>query len=132
MRKLKVSSCPECGKADAVVPILYGYPSDEVMEAAERDEIVLAGCTVGDLDPSYYCRRCLIAFEYAAIGPGGCGTPWLNRPLTLGLEILSPNETFSVGSEPGQRALGCPEASSRPNSLGLLCDENLGLNGPDI
>ena len=35
------------------------------MEAAERDEIVLAGCMVGDLDPSYYCRRCLIAFEHA-------------------------------------------------------------------
>ncbi len=49
-----------------------------------------------------------------------------------GLEIPSPNETFSVGSEPGPRALGCPEASSRPNSLGLLYDENLGLNGPDI
>ena len=45
--------------------IPYGYPSDEAMEAAERDEIVLAGCMVGETDPSYYCRRCLIAFEYA-------------------------------------------------------------------
>jgi hypothetical protein len=41
------------------------YPSDEAMEAAERDEIVLAGCMVGDLEPTYYCRRCFIAFEYA-------------------------------------------------------------------
>ena len=65
MRKPKVSSCPECGKSDVVVPILYGYPSDEAMEAAERDEIVLAGCMVSDLDPNYYCRRCLVAFEYA-------------------------------------------------------------------
>ena len=65
MRKSKVSSCPECGKTDVVVPILYGYPSDEAMEAAERDEIVLAGCMVGETDPSYYCRRCRIAFEYA-------------------------------------------------------------------
>ncbi|MCH8050466.1 MAG: hypothetical protein IIC86_00420 [Chloroflexi bacterium] len=47
------------------MPILYGYPSDEAMEAAERDEIVLAGCMDGDLDPSYYCRRCLVAFENA-------------------------------------------------------------------
>ena len=35
------------------------------MEAAERDEIVLAGCTVRDVDPNYYYRRCLIAFEFA-------------------------------------------------------------------
>lgn len=65
MRKGKVSPCLECGKSDAVVPILYGFPSAGAMEAAERDEIVLAGCMVGDADPSYYCRRCLIAFEYA-------------------------------------------------------------------
>ena len=65
MRKPKVSSCPECVRTDVVVPILYGYPSAGAMEAAERDEIVLAGCMVGDLDPSYYCRRCRIGFEYA-------------------------------------------------------------------
>ena len=47
------------------MPILYGYPSDEAMEAAERDELVLAGCMVGDLEPTYYCRRCRIAFELA-------------------------------------------------------------------
>ena len=56
---------PRCGRFDAVVPILYGDPSAEAMEAAERDEIVLAGCTVRDVDPNYYYRRCLIAFEFA-------------------------------------------------------------------
>ena len=65
MRKRKVSSCPECGKTDVVVPILWGYPSGEAMEAAERDEIVLAGCMVGDLEPTYYCRSCRIGFELA-------------------------------------------------------------------
>ena len=65
MPKRKISSCPECGKNDVVVPIMYGYPSDEAMAAAERDEIVLAGCMVGDRDPSYYCRRCRIPFELA-------------------------------------------------------------------
>ncbi len=65
MQRSKVSSCPDCGRTAVVVPILYGYPSDEAMEAAERDEIVLAGCIVGESDPSYYCRRCLIAFECA-------------------------------------------------------------------
>ena len=65
MPKKKVSSCTECGKTDFVVPILWGYPSDEAMAAAERDEIVLAGCVVGDLEPTYYCRRCRIGFELA-------------------------------------------------------------------
>ena len=76
MCKRKVSSCPECGKTDVVVPILWGYPSNEAMEAVERDEIVLAGCMVGDVEPNYYRRRCLIAFEYAReIRLAGCGTP---------------------------------------------------------
>lgn len=65
MRKPKVSSCPKCGKSDAVAPILYGMPSDEAMEKAGRSEILLAGCLVGDADPNYGCHRCLISFDFA-------------------------------------------------------------------
>ena len=34
--------CPECNN-DEVVPIVYGYPSEEMCEAAERGEISLGG-----------------------------------------------------------------------------------------
>ncbi len=60
-----VGACPECGESDAILPILYRFPSAGAMGAVERDEIVLAGCMVSDADASFYCRRSLIAFEFA-------------------------------------------------------------------
>lgn len=35
--------CPTCHKADNVIPLCYGYPSEEMAEAAERGEIGLGG-----------------------------------------------------------------------------------------
>lgn len=35
--------CPTCHKADNVVPLCYGYPSEEMAAAAERGEIALGG-----------------------------------------------------------------------------------------
>ena len=64
MSTSKVRSCPRCGKSDAIVPILYGLPAGEAMEEAERGEIALGGCMVGDIDPNYRCGRCLISFDF--------------------------------------------------------------------
>ena len=50
--------CPQCGKTDAVVPIVFGYPTPEGMASAERGEIALAGCVSGDSEPSHWCKRC--------------------------------------------------------------------------
>lgn len=49
--------CARCGSAEAV-EILYGYPSIEMGGAADRGEIVLGGCIVGDESPDYQCRDC--------------------------------------------------------------------------
>ena len=34
------------------------------MEEAERGETAIGGCLVGDVDPNYSCRRCLISFDF--------------------------------------------------------------------
>jgi hypothetical protein len=49
--------CPRCGSTDAV-EILYGYPTFEAGMAAERGELILGGCMVGDESPDYQCRAC--------------------------------------------------------------------------
>ncbi len=49
--------CPRCG-AHETVPIVYGHPSAEAFEAAERDEIVLGGCVVTPDLPIWLCRAC--------------------------------------------------------------------------
>ena len=54
---LDLPPCPRCGSTDAV-EIVYGYPTAETFEAAERGEIVLGGCVIGPEAPDYECRAC--------------------------------------------------------------------------
>jgi hypothetical protein len=49
--------CPACG-SEAAVRIVYGYPSTEGREAAERGEIALGGCCVTGHDPQWRCPEC--------------------------------------------------------------------------
>jgi hypothetical protein len=49
--------CPRC-EADAVSPILYGFPTPEAEGAAARGEIELGGCVVSDEAPIWRCARC--------------------------------------------------------------------------
>lgn len=58
----RTKRCPKCGSHD-VVPILYGYPTEESMEAARRGLIALGGCCVIDSDPRKMCKTCGAAFD---------------------------------------------------------------------
>ena len=46
--------CPTCDVV--LVPVLYGYPGPEAVEAAERGEVVLGGCCVEE--PRWACPVC--------------------------------------------------------------------------
>ena len=48
--------CPSC-KAKEGVNIIYGMPSPELFEMAERNEVVLGGCVMTEDQPE---RRCLL------------------------------------------------------------------------
>ena len=43
----KAKPCPHCGESVKPVSILYGYPTHEGIQQAERGEVVLGGCVVG-------------------------------------------------------------------------------------
>lgn len=47
--------CSICNQFQAV-PIIYGYPSPELIEASREDKIVLGGCTVKKY--THYCLYC--------------------------------------------------------------------------
>ncbi|WP_353894469.1 hypothetical protein PRVXH_001274 [Proteinivorax hydrogeniformans] len=49
--------CPECGSSDTV-EIVYGKPTSEAFEAANRGEIVLGGCCEPLNGPSRKCKNC--------------------------------------------------------------------------
>ena len=50
------TACPACG--GKLLPILYGLPSGEGFQMAERGEVVLGGCIVGGDDPQFACAKC--------------------------------------------------------------------------
>ena len=57
--------CPKC-KSENIIPIMYGYPASEAMEAAVAGELKLGGCEVyidGCDMPDKFCKDC--EFEWS-------------------------------------------------------------------
>ena len=50
-------ACPNCGSTDFRL-ICYGLPTDETLEKADRDEVVLGGCTIWNGMPDWRCKNC--------------------------------------------------------------------------
>ena len=50
--------CPKCGSSN-YIPIVYGYPTSEAFEKADRGELILAGCCIFEPNPpSKRCKNC--------------------------------------------------------------------------
>jgi len=53
--------CTHCG-SENTIPIFYGYPTENSMEAllaaVDRGEIKLGGCCVEEGMPTYHCKDC--------------------------------------------------------------------------
>jgi hypothetical protein len=49
--------CPACGREDSV-PMVYGLPSPDLMDLAERGLAVLGGCALPDDGNDVVCRSC--------------------------------------------------------------------------
>lgn len=70
-------SCPKCGSLE-IVPIMYGLPGPEGMEAANQGKIALGGCCVTDDDPQKQCKA--------------CGTQFDSRPLRVAMRARAKKE----------------------------------------
>ena len=55
--KLVIPVCPDCA-ARAVVPIVYGYPGEQLRRDAAAGRVVLGGCRVHEGLPTRQCRAC--------------------------------------------------------------------------
>jgi len=49
--------CPECGSA-RTIPVVYGKPSDELVERWRKGEIQLGGCCRSEDGPTLHCPDC--------------------------------------------------------------------------
>ena len=55
-----------------MMPIVYGYPSGEMHEAAANGEMRLGGCMVGRFSPDWECPTCgHVLFNSAGHHKGG-------------------------------------------------------------
>ena len=50
-------TCPKCGSSE-YIPIIYGKPNDELIEKAEKGEVVLGGCIVTPDRNLFRCKEC--------------------------------------------------------------------------
>ena len=53
-------TCPFCG--ERLIPIVYGYPSEELMRKEDMGEVVLGGCCIDISNPELYCKNCHVDF----------------------------------------------------------------------
>lgn len=86
--------CPNCSSINAA-GILYGYPTEEAMEAAERGDIILGGCCVGLDDPKYGCKDC--GYEW-----GGGKSTWLYEVKTVKASVggfFGPSYSVEINNE---------------------------------
>jgi hypothetical protein len=61
-RTVQSTTCPRCGAAS--VPIVYGLPSYDLFDAADRGEVALGGCMVEDDQPTRACRGVDCGLEF--------------------------------------------------------------------
>lgn len=54
-REIRDYVCPTCAATDSI-PIMYGKPADELVQQADRGEVILGGCVPHREDR--HCRSC--------------------------------------------------------------------------
>ncbi|WP_370323786.1 hypothetical protein [Euzebya sp.] len=73
------TACPICGELE--VPVVYGYPSPELVDMAERGEVQLGGCIRPLLPTPRRCSRCATWLEQGE--DGWEAAPWDGRQLEV-------------------------------------------------
>ncbi|MCD6309835.1 MAG: hypothetical protein J7M18_03915 [Candidatus Eremiobacteraeota bacterium] len=49
--------CPRCS-SEKVIPIVYGYPSQESLEMKKSGEIKFGGLKLSEDKPGWHCKDC--------------------------------------------------------------------------
>ena len=54
---LMKTKCPKC-QSDEIIQIIYGYPTSEAGEDAEKGFVRLGGCDINEDSPQWHCKNC--------------------------------------------------------------------------
>ncbi len=57
--------CPQCGRSEAVVRIVYGLPNPSLDKSVREAQVVFGGYVAGEDAPAWYCDACRQSFGEA-------------------------------------------------------------------
>ena len=57
MSNVGLRVCPACGREESI-PVVFGLPSPELMDAAEKGLVSLGGCMMPEGPADFACRSC--------------------------------------------------------------------------
>ena len=60
--------CPKC-KSNKIIPIMYGMPTHEAFEEAEKGNIKMGGCMIREAMPDRYCTSCKYEWSVDTLSP---------------------------------------------------------------
>jgi hypothetical protein len=101
-------ACPRC-HATHIIPILYGLPTVETFEQAQRGELILGGCCHEKDDPDRHCKD--------------CGHQWLMQATPLFPQKLLSNLSIPV------EFIGTPPDGFDPFRDRIVPPERMQVNG---
>jgi hypothetical protein len=57
----KIGQCPY-GHTDSIIPIIYGYPTEEDFQKSDSGLVALGGCLLPDMPQNQFCKIHQISF----------------------------------------------------------------------
>jgi hypothetical protein len=66
--------CTVCGSRLRLVAVVYGLPTTEAMESAERGDVVIGGCIPGG--PTHVCAVCRETTHEPTLPPRAIDAGW--------------------------------------------------------
>ncbi len=73
--KNDTETCPKCGSK--LIPIIYGFPNEILMEQYKAGEVELGGCVISSDDDNMHCPNCKSSFRLESLNADATGTLYL-------------------------------------------------------
>ena len=69
--KNDTETCPKCGSK--LIPIIYGFPNEILMEQYKAGEVELGGCVISSDDNNMHCPNCKSSFRLEPLNADATG-----------------------------------------------------------
>jgi hypothetical protein len=57
------NECPKGNHTDSIIPLIYGFPTEEDFRKSDSGLVALGGCELPENPDNYYCKKHKITFK---------------------------------------------------------------------